>query len=87
MYYVISYMYRLFFTGSSLALLLVRGVDAYDDHVTSLRRKQQVNSLDSSRESIGPNPWLIRYLVLQLSQSSCKAHFMEIRPIVSGNAT
>lgn len=67
MYYVISYTDQLFFTGACSGLMLVRGVDAYDDHGTYLHRKQQVNSFESSRDSIVPNPWLIRSLVLQLS--------------------
>lgn len=88
MYYVISYMrqHQLFFAGSSSGLELVRGVDAYDDLVTSFHRKQQVNSFESSRETVVPNPRLIRYLVLQLSKSIYKAHFIEFRLIIFGNA-
>lgn len=48
--------------------------------------RQEVDSFDSSNESAVPDPWSIRHLVLQLSQSTYEARFIELRPIIFGNA-
>lgn len=61
--------------------MLVRPVDACDEHVTN-SHKQQVNSFDSSRESIVTNPPHIRHFVLKMSGSTCKARLIELNPTV-----